>query len=99
MQNGFTAAGPIYIINAIYVDLCVTWKIPIIITLNLRHFVNFSTNNFAPINKTQIKSEVQNQILKALELNPIIFGWYILPEELRSWRKNEMDFLKTVSGT
>jgi hypothetical protein len=97
-QNGFTAAGPVYVYSSSYIETCVKNKIPIVITIDLRNLVDFlKAKDFTYVNKTQVKFEVKFQVQKFLSLNPIVAGWYILPDELRTWRENEMDFLKTVT--
>ena len=99
-QNGFTAAGPIYVDTPGYIETCVKNEIPIVITIDLRNIVVFSTaKDFININEKQVETEVSYQVERALALNPIVFGWYVLPDELRTWRANEMYFLKTVSNT
>ena len=56
-----------------------------------------TTHNWINVNEEEVKQEVETQVRKYLELNGNVFGWYILPDELRPWRKNELDFLKIVS--
>lgn len=58
-----------------------------------------TTHNWVSVNEEDVKREVETQARKYLELNGNVFGWYILPDELRPWRKNELDFLKIVCET
>jgi hypothetical protein len=92
---GFTIAGPLYTLSDLYVKQCCELNIPIILTIKIQ--VNFLTEyNFRPFNRKEYESNVRGQIEKYMSMKPNIFGWYILPEELRPWRKNEMDFLRDV---
>ncbi len=83
-----------------YIESCVENNIPIVVSIDLRNMVNFLTTfNFVNVNKTEVENEVVIQVKKVLALNPVIFAWYILPEELRPWRTNEMNFLNIVTST
>lgn len=44
----------------------------------------------------EIREEITRQV-KAVAGNPNICWWYIGPEELRPWRKNEMDYLRITT--
>ena len=97
-KNGFTAAGPVYTFRDSYIDECLKNSIPQIFTLKCD--INFlTTYNWKDVNEDEVKGEIERQVIKYLELNPNLFGWYILPEELRPWRKNELAFLNLVTQT
>ena len=99
-QNGFTAAGPVYTsMYPYYISTCIKNSLPMVVTIDLR-FIDFLTKfNFVSVNKTLVEHEVESQVKKALDVNTIVFGWYILPDELRPWRANEMEFLNIVTST
>ncbi len=54
----------------------------------------------APLKLTpdEIREQIREQVAKAAG-SPEIAWWYLRPEELRSWRKNEMIYLEVASET
>ena len=46
----------------------------------------------------EIREQVRKQV-RAAAKNPEIAWWYLAPEELRYWRKNEMAYLKVAAAT
>lgn len=50
------------------------------------------------LTETQIREEITRQV-KSLVDDPLVCWWYVVPEEIRFWRKNEMDYFKTVTET
>jgi hypothetical protein len=94
VKHGFTIAGPIYTLTDEYVKLCASQSIPVIITLKVKIDFLDEKTNFDP---SDVQAQLKVQIEKYLSFNPNIYGWYLLPEELRPWRSIEMSFLKTCS--
>lgn len=60
-------------------------------------FVNTQTSN-APESPSAVETDVENQLkqLRDLGLVEKISMWGVMPEELRSWRRNEMEYLQTL---
>jgi hypothetical protein len=50
------------------------------------------------LTEPQIREEITRQV-RSLADDPLVCWWYVVPEEIRFWRKNEMDYLKTVTTT
>ena len=53
-----------------------------------------------PIKFTEesLKAEIKKQVLAVAD-DPFVLWWYVKPEELRMWRKNEKEYLRIVTET
>ncbi len=46
----------------------------------------------------EIRAEIQRQVGELVD-DPLVCWWYLSPEEIRYWRKNEIDYLRIASET
>jgi hypothetical protein len=95
LTNGFTVAGPVYGDQACYIAQCVAHHWPVVAHIGLPiKFVGAKavTN---PASSKAMQDEIQTQI-RALAGSKDIVWWAIKPEELRPWKRVEMDYLKHV---
>jgi len=46
----------------------------------------------------EIRTEIKRQVAEFVD-DPLICWWYLSPEEIRYWRKNEIDYLRIASET
>lgn len=45
----------------------------------------------------EIRQQIAEQVAKVVDRKSICW-WYVTPEEIRYWRKNEMDYLRAATG-
>jgi len=105
VKNGFTVAGPDYgtsfsqpakIRNDRYAKMRASgMPYPGFVGLD-RHF--HDAKKYKPVSADEIKRQISEQ-MKELLKDPNICWWYVAPEEIRFWRKNELDYLKIVTET
>lgn len=60
--------------------------------------MGFLTDNPLPLTPDEIRERIGEQVRQAAG-NPEIAWWYLKPEELRYWRKNEMTYLEVATET
>ena len=48
--------------------------------------------------EAEIRSEIERQVAELVD-DPLVCWWYLSPEEIRYWRKNEIDYLRIASET
>ena len=96
LTNGFTVAGPCYGNDAPYVRMCASNGWPVV--AHIAHGHRFTEKDPAknyvfdePSLRTNVAAEVQ-----ALAPLKEIVWWAVQPEELRPWRKSEMQYLAVV---
>ncbi|WGL61139.1 hypothetical protein QEJ31_05955 [Pigmentibacter sp. JX0631] len=105
-QNGVTMIGPYYGHNitqcfksASKLGMKAIYRIDLIGQDN-KNPINFTSTpindapNYAEI-KQQVKTTIQN-IVNDPDLNNAVAWWAVSPEELRYWRKNEMNYLTNL---
>lgn len=46
----------------------------------------------------QIRTEIERQVAEFVD-DPLVCWWYLSPEEIRFWRKSEIDYLRIASET
>ena len=106
INNGFSGTGPYYTHFDTNWKIAVLNNIPIVISVGAK--IDFLTDyNFKEVNQQEIETIVKDQIEKYLNLKnqdpellglvPNVYAWYVMPEELRPWRKNELNYLKIVT--
>lgn len=98
LANGFTVAGPVYGDQAPYVRACIARGQPVVAQVHGMNgnFVKPSqTPAFTPADtEARVKAEVAKWAA-----HPEVIWWAVGPEELRPWRKDEMDYLALVCKT
>lgn len=105
VKNGFTVAGPDYgtpfyqaakIRNDRYAKMRASgMPYPAFVGLKM-HF--HDAKKYKPLSPAEIKRQITAQ-MKVLLKDPSICWWYVAPEEIRFWYKNELEYLKTVTTT
>ncbi len=93
LANGFTVAGPFYGDQS-QVDPLLAKGIPTFVQLGVSGGV---ANNSADLDPANVRKVVSAQLDRWAD-NPHIAFWSVQPEELRSWRKNEVAYLHLVTG-
>jgi hypothetical protein len=48
--------------------------------------------------ESKLRKEIQRQVLEVAD-DPGVVWWYVRPEEIRCWRRNELEYLKIVTET
>ncbi len=66
------------------------------VAYTIKYDVNFHDKGNDVIDPQKVHAEISRQVKDAVD-HPAIVLWYLQPEELRPWRKNEMEFLETAS--
>lgn len=91
---GFDLFGPQYEMNARMLEDAKQHNLSAVYTI--KYPVNFHGKEPVNINPDEVREFITKEV-KAVMDNPNIAIWYITPEELRYWRKNEMLYLETAS--
>lgn len=93
--NGFTMHGPVYSTNKLGV-LEVNEKagLPFPYTIGLD--MKFHSDKPLSLTETKIKAAIAKQVAEVASHTNICW-WYLTPEEIRCWRKNEIAYLKAAS--
>ena len=102
-QSGFTALGPVYKSkDDVLLELCKAMKMYCIYTIRAKQKDGSLVNRKSFSDRKRsfdwfaIQSSIANVVNK-VKSDKTICLWYISPEELRWWRKNELTFLKNSS--
>ena len=99
LTNGFTVAGPTYGDNKLYVEQCAAHGWPVVASVSHGpRFTDKDTSKNYRLNETELRANVAAEVSAIAPLKEIVW-WAILPEELRTWRKDEMQYLEIVSDT
>lgn len=96
-QFGFTVAGPSYGNQKPALKAAENAGLPYPYLIGMK--MNFHAKGGKqprPVIEKEIREEITRQV-KAVVDNPSICWWYITPEEIRHWRKNEMDYLRIAT--
>ena len=97
-EDGYSAVGPFYQVFGSGWQKC-TQNTHISCVVTVRADVDFSKQDeWRPLNVTKIEDEIQSQVNRHITSQVKIYAWYVLPDELRPWRKNEMHYLELVSS-
>ena len=102
-QSGFTALGPVYKSkDDILLEMCKAMKMFCIYTVRAKQDDGSIVNrkSFSDRKRSFDWPAIQSSIadvVKRVKSNKTVCLWYISPEELRWWRKNELIFLKKCS--
>lgn len=98
LTNGFTAAGLVYGDQMPFLERCFSnhWPVAAHIGPNIT-FKDGDPKKYK-LNEGPLREEVARQI-KALAAHQEILWWTVKPEELRPWRKEEMQYLAIVCDT
>lgn len=99
-QNGFTIAGPIYgreiqsfLERASQAEL--PFMYPIRVDLD---FHGKQGDPPTELDVESIRKEIRDQVLAVID-SPWVITWYLMPEELRSWRPLELQYLQIAYQT
>ena len=98
LANGFTLAGPVYGDQQPYLERCFANDWPVIAHIGPSVTFNDKAPNKYKIDPASLRHEVGQQI-RELAVHKQVTWWAIRPEELRWWRKNEMQYLDIVCKT
>jgi len=93
--NGFTMHGPVYGTNklaALAANEQAGLPFPYTIGLDMK----FHSDKPLSLTETEIKAAIAEQVAQVASRTNICW-WYLQPEEIRYWRKNELAYLKTAS--
>jgi hypothetical protein len=100
LANGFTVVGPAYGgINERQAAVCEKAKLPYI--LQVGAFEGNGSGSWDTASKISLEDVRQRvaAVVKSHDSAAYLVMWAVQPEELRPWRKNEMDYLKVVTDT
>lgn len=93
--NGFTMHGPVYGTNklaALEANEKAGLPFPYTIGLDMK----FHSDKPLVLSEAEIKAAITRQVIEVVSRTNICW-WYLQPEEIRCWRKNELAYLKTAS--
>jgi len=93
---GFTMMGPQYELNDRILDDAKAHGLKVLYTVGMP--LNFHAKTPPKFTAQDVENAIKTQVLKVAK-NPQIGWWYLQPEELRHWRKNEMMYLETAVDT
>ena len=97
--NGFTAAGHHYGLMTQQKDKLAAAKeagLPYLFGVGMQgRFVHDPPLQFT---EEQLKDTVRQQVLEVVD-DPYVLWWYLLPEEMRFWRAEEMDYMRIATET
>ncbi|MBI5394571.1 MAG: hypothetical protein HZA91_04665 [Verrucomicrobia bacterium] len=93
--NGFTMHGPVYGTNrlgALEANEKAGLPFPYTIGLDMK----FHSDKPLSLSEAEIKSAIAKQVAEVASRTNICW-WYLTPEEIRYWRKNEIAYMKAAS--
>ncbi|MBI5818712.1 MAG: hypothetical protein HZA88_06975 [Verrucomicrobia bacterium] len=93
--NGFTMHGPVYGSNklgALEANEKAGLPFPYTIGLDMK----FLSDKPLSLTEAEIKASITKQVAEVVSRKSICW-WYLQPEEIRYWRKNELAYLKAAS--
>ncbi len=98
-NTAFSLLGPVYRHQERQLQLAEELNLPCVYRIGVA--VDFHGKHGPPVktlNREKIRAEIEAQV-KAVADNPYIKIWYLTPEELRYWRKAELEYLQLASET
>ena len=95
LTNGFTVAGPVYGNQMPYLERCFSNGWPVVAHIGPHITFNDKSATKYKLDPPSLRAEVEKQV-KELAPHKEIVWWAVTPEELRSWRKDEMQYLDIV---
>jgi hypothetical protein len=98
LANGFTVAGPVYGNQMPYLQRCFEHGWPVVAHVGPQVTFNDKSPAKYKVNPTALRQEVAKQVRELARHKEIVW-WAIHPEELRFWRRDEMQYLDIVCDT
>ncbi|MCX7007305.1 MAG: hypothetical protein NTY53_08655 [Kiritimatiellaeota bacterium] len=95
LTNGFTVAGPVYGNQMPYLQKCFSNGWPVVAHVGPHITFNDKSPDKYKLNEATLRAEVEKQIRELAPHQEIVW-WAITPEELRTWRKDEMKYFDLV---
>lgn len=98
MEAGFTIVGPVYSGKEERLAEAIAYDQPIIYPIGLD--MNFLKRNDMPavqMTPEEIREAVMQQVKEVADHDHIVW-WYLVPEEMRTWRAKEMEYLDTAAA-
>ena len=98
LANGFTVAGPVYGDQQPYLERCFQNGWPVVAHIGLKITFNDKAPDKYKLEPVSLREEIKKQV-RDLAAHKEIVWWMIRPEELRYWRREEMQYLEIVCDT
>jgi len=98
LANGFTVAGPVYGDQMPYLNRCFQNGWPVVAHVGPQITFNDKAPAKYKLDPVGLRQEVEKQV-RDLATHKEIVWWAIHPEELRPWRRDEMQYLTIVSDS
>lgn len=95
LASGFTVAGPVYGDQQPYLERCFQNGWPVVAHVGPHITFNDKDPNKYKVDPARLRDEVQKQV-QQLAGHKEVLWWAVHPEELRPWRKDEMQYLDIV---
>ncbi len=95
LTNGFTVAGPVYGNQTPYLEQCFANGWPVVAHIGPRISFVGKPPSQSRLNEITLRQQTEAQV-KALAGHKEIVWWAVVPEELRPWRREEMNYLSVV---
>ena len=95
LTNGFTVAGPVYGNQMPYLQKCFSNGWPVVAHVGPHITFNDKSPDKYKLNEATLRAEVAKQMQELAPHKEIVW-WAITPEELRPWRKDEMNYFDIV---
>ncbi len=97
LTNGFTVAGPVYGDQLPYLRRCFSNGWPVVAHVGPHITFNDKSPDKYKLNVAALRAEVEKQMQELAPHKEIVW-WAVTPEELRPWRKDEMNYLEVVTA-
>ena len=98
LANGFTVAGPVYGDQMPYLNRCVEKDWPVVAHIGPQITFNDKDPAKYKLDPSGLQQAVEKQVQELARHKQIVW-WAIRPEELRPWRRDEMQYLSIVTET
>ena len=95
LTNGFTVAGPVYGNQLPYLQRCFSNGWPVVAHVGPPVTFNDKSPTKYKVDPPALRAAVEKQV-RELAGHKEIAWWAVTPEELRPWRKEEMQYLNIV---
>ena len=98
LTNGFTVAGPVYGNQTPYLEACFQNGWPVIAQIGPHIKFDDKSPNKYKLDEPSLRLEIERQVRELAGHKEIVW-WSIRSEELRPWRKEEMQYLRILCDT
>ncbi len=95
LTNGFTVAGPVYADQSRYLDQCFARGWPVVAQVGSGITFSDKSSSKYRLDESALRAKISEQVTRLAGHKEIVW-WSVLPEELRPWRPEEMNYLSVI---